>query len=383
MIQKLKIIVSLFISSVIWTQDCCEQAEIALDDCGGFGCYIPQCTEECMWEPMQCWGSTGYCWCVDENGVEIEGTSIPSWQGLPDCEEYIEECFDFNGIDFGACAMVLGVGLVNDECGYISGCDWTVDGVDYSNFLFESMQECEENCNPNNECNLTTDDILGPYYFEDAPFRNVIAHENEPGERLFISGIIKQNNCEDPISGSLIEIWQANDEGCYGIVEDCNTGNPDNDYFNLRGKFFSDENGNYFFESILPGYYDFRPSHVHIKITTPNEEVLISQLYFANDPYCENDTWCQDADDRIISLIENEFGLSGEIDLIINSSESGIILGDTNFDNLLNIQDIILLIGIILNNFNPSDSQIYSGDINSDNNIDILDIVQLANVILN
>ena len=95
------------------------------------------------------------------------------------------------------------------------------------------------------------------------------------------------------------------------------------------GIFFSDLNlsiTDYFFESILPGYYDFRPSHVHIKITTPNEEVLISQLYFANDPYCENDTWCQDADDRIISLIENEFGLSGEIDLIINSSESGIIL---------------------------------------------------------
>ena len=40
---------------------------------------------------MQCWGSTGYCWCVDEDGIELEGTSHPSSEGLPDCEEiYLE-----------------------------------------------------------------------------------------------------------------------------------------------------------------------------------------------------------------------------------------------------------------------------------------------------
>ena len=74
-------------------QDCCEAEEIATMNCGGLGCYIPQCTENCDWEPIQCWSSTGYCWCVDENGIEIEDTSIPSWQGFPDCEEYYE-CTD-------------------------------------------------------------------------------------------------------------------------------------------------------------------------------------------------------------------------------------------------------------------------------------------------
>ena len=151
---------------------------------------------------------------------------------------------------------------------------------------------------------------------------------------------VKQNDCEDSISGSLIEIWQANDEGCYGIVEDCDTGNPENDYFNLRGKFFSDENGNFTFESILPGYYGTRPRHIHIKVSTPDEEILVSQLYFGNDPYCENDEWCQDAEDRIILLEENESGLYGEIDLIINSTDNGIILGVVNFDSLIYVQDI-------------------------------------------
>ena len=248
------------------------------------------------------------------------------------------------------------------------------EGFDYFN------SECFEN---SNECSLTTDDILGPYYFEDAPFRSVIAHENEPGQRLFISGTVKQNDCEDSISGSLIEIWQANDEGCYGIVEDCDTGNPENDYFNLRGKFFSDSNGDYSFESILPGYYGSRPRHIHIKITTPNGEVLVSQLYFENDPYCENDQWCQDADDRTISLVENEFGLFGSLDLIMDSLENGIILGDLNNDEIINIQDIVLLVGAIIDDSNINDFQIYSGDLNADNNIDVLDIVQLVNIILN
>jgi protocatechuate 3,4-dioxygenase beta subunit len=234
-----------------------------------------------------------------------------------------------------------------------------------------------------NECNLTTEDILGPYYFEDAPFRSVIAHVDEPGQRLYISGNVKQNDCENSISGSLIEIWQANDEGCYGIVEDCDTGNPENDYFNLRGKFFSDINGDYTFESILPGYYGTRPRHLHIKITTPDDEVLVSQLYFENDPYCENDPWCQDADDRIISLEENEFGLYGDIDLIMNSLEDGIMLGDLNFDSLINILDVVLLVEIVIDEFPLNDFQVYSGDLNNDNIFNVLDIVQLVNIILN
>jgi len=67
--------------------DCCNSVELAEENCGGLGCFIPQCTNDCEWEPMQCWPSTGYCWCVNEFGTEIEGTSQPAWQGYPDCEE--------------------------------------------------------------------------------------------------------------------------------------------------------------------------------------------------------------------------------------------------------------------------------------------------------
>ena len=42
--------------------------------------------------------------------------------------------------------MVLGFGLQNDECSYISGCDWILNGIDYSELFFDSIDECEETC---------------------------------------------------------------------------------------------------------------------------------------------------------------------------------------------------------------------------------------------
>ena len=54
-----------------------------------------------------------------------------------------------------------------------------------------------------------------------------------------------------------------------------------------------------------------------------------------------------------------------------------------NFDNLLNIQDIVSLVGMILNNSISNDFQMFSGDVNSDNSLNVLDIVQLVNIILN
>ncbi|XP_051275559.1 CD74 molecule, major histocompatibility complex, class II invariant chain a [Dicentrarchus labrax] len=47
------------------------------------GSYKPQCDEQGRYKPMQCWHATGYCWCVDETGTAIEGTTM---RGRPDCQ---------------------------------------------------------------------------------------------------------------------------------------------------------------------------------------------------------------------------------------------------------------------------------------------------------
>ncbi|XP_040824025.1 nidogen-1 [Ochotona curzoniae] len=38
------------------------------------GLFVPECDEHGHYVPTQCHGSTGYCWCVDRDGREIEGT---------------------------------------------------------------------------------------------------------------------------------------------------------------------------------------------------------------------------------------------------------------------------------------------------------------------
>ena len=42
--------------------------------------------------------------------------------------------------------MVLGIGWNGNECVLISGCGWVVDGVDYSPYFFETMDECVAEC---------------------------------------------------------------------------------------------------------------------------------------------------------------------------------------------------------------------------------------------
>lgn len=62
-----------------------------------------------------------------------------------ECTEVVE-CIDLAGIDFGLCDMVLGVGLLNGTCTFMSGCGWIVDEVDYSPYFFQEMDECQMEC---------------------------------------------------------------------------------------------------------------------------------------------------------------------------------------------------------------------------------------------
>ena len=49
---------------------------------GQTGFFIPTCDENGDFSPVQCYGSTGYCWCAQRDGTEIEGTHI---RGEPSC----------------------------------------------------------------------------------------------------------------------------------------------------------------------------------------------------------------------------------------------------------------------------------------------------------
>lgn len=60
---------------------CQREREVALGSVGTFfpreirvSHFIPQCDEHGNYIPTQCHSSSGYCWCVDRDGNEIDGT---------------------------------------------------------------------------------------------------------------------------------------------------------------------------------------------------------------------------------------------------------------------------------------------------------------------
>ncbi|KAL8181768.1 UNVERIFIED_CONTAM: hypothetical protein K2H54_027295, partial [Gekko kuhli] len=51
----------------------------------GFRPYVPQCDGLGNWEPVQCYDSSGHCWCVDERGRYVSNSLVMRSAQLPQC----------------------------------------------------------------------------------------------------------------------------------------------------------------------------------------------------------------------------------------------------------------------------------------------------------
>ncbi|NQX90953.1 MAG: T9SS type A sorting domain-containing protein [Flavobacteriales bacterium] len=97
----------------------------------------------------QCQSISGCDYIV--NGVDY---SPSFFENEDDCQACLEnnDCEDLGGIDFGLCQLALGVALVDGSCQSLSGCGYIVNGVDYSPYFYESFDECEMACSSDPEC---------------------------------------------------------------------------------------------------------------------------------------------------------------------------------------------------------------------------------------
>ena len=101
-------------------------------DCFADPCLVSECSS---YPDAECVANyCGNCW-----------ADYYLYGELIDCDSSTD-CVDLTEIDFGLCAMVLGIGWVNDNCVYVSGCDWVADSVDYTDAFFNSMDDCIETC---------------------------------------------------------------------------------------------------------------------------------------------------------------------------------------------------------------------------------------------
>jgi protocatechuate 3,4-dioxygenase beta subunit len=120
--------------------------------------------------------------------------------------------------------------------------------------------------------NVTIAQTEGPYYTPDTPERTSFIEPDMNGTKLVVSGYVLSTDCT-PIPRALLDFWHCDDAGVY-----------DNVGYRLRGHQFTDENGRYALETILPAVYSGRTRHIHVKAQAPNQPVLTSQLYFPGEP---------------------------------------------------------------------------------------------------
>lgn len=116
-------------------------------------------------------------------------------------------------------------------------------------------------------------------------------HAGEPlGEHIRVWGRVLDER-DRPITGTLVEIWQANASGRYIHVNDQHDA-PLDPNFTGAGRALTDEQGYYHFLTIKPGpypwgnHYDaWRPAHVHFSLFGPCIVTrLVTQMYFPGDP---------------------------------------------------------------------------------------------------
>jgi len=128
-------------------------------------------------------------------------------------------------------------------------------------------------------CNgvATLSQTEGPFYKPNSPERTSLREPGISGTPLTVTGYVLSTTCQ-PIAHALLDFWQADSNGNY-----------DNTGFRLRGHQYTDNQGRYSLDTIVPGEYTGRTRHIHVKVEAPGRPVLTTQLYFPGEARNDSD----------------------------------------------------------------------------------------------
>ena len=189
----------------------------------------------------------------------------------------------------------------------------------------------------------TETELTGPAYGASAvePFDADLTrqHAGEPlGQRIVLEGRVLGSDGK-PLSGQLIEIWQANAAGRYHHSVDTHDA-PLDPNFSGAGRCLTDDDGRYRFVTIRPGIYPWgnhpnawRPAHIHFSLFgRAFTERLVTQMYFPDDPLFPfdpifNSVRDERARERLVSefdmtLTEPDWALGFRWDIVVGGREA-------------------------------------------------------------
>ena len=146
--------------------------------------------------------------------------------------------------------------------------------------------------------------VLGPFYVGEhkAMPHGADISPDLAGERMFVQGRVTDLSGK-PLANVPVDVWHADDDGWY----DSQKPNYEAEGPSSRGRFITDDDGRFYFRTILPCSYPIptdgpvgqmildlrrhpmRPAHVHFLVNARGHEPLVTHVFVEGDKYIDSD----------------------------------------------------------------------------------------------
>jgi len=205
--------------------------------------------------------------------VEEVGLSQQEWERAVDYLTRVGQACDEVRQEFILLSDVLGVSMLVDEI------------------------------NHGTPAGATESTVLGPFHVVDSPPRALgddISLDGV-GDPVVVAGRVRDLEGR-PVPGASLDVWQASADGFYDVQQ------PDlQPERNLRGLFTADDEGRYWFRTVLPKWYPIpddgpvgdllaatgrhpnRPAHVHVIAGAAGHAPLTTHVFLAGSPWLDSD----------------------------------------------------------------------------------------------
>lgn len=175
------------------------------------------------------------------------------------------------------------------------------------------------------ELALTPSQTEGPFYPVELPAETdndltiVAGGASAGGLVVALDGIVTDPT-GTPLGGIDVEIWQTDENGAYLHPDDPRLELRD-PAFQSYGRVTTDAAGRYSFLTVVPGVYESRPAHIHVKVNDGDRELLTSQIYFRGDDLSGDPVSGTVADDELdlltTDLLPDGEGFTATHDLVV------------------------------------------------------------------
>lgn len=180
-------------------------------------------------------------------------------------------------------------------------------------------------------------DVAGEYVRED------ITEDQEGVDIVLDYQVIDVDTCE-PVPDVYVEIWHCNATGVYsGIVASGNGDSSDETNIDktwLRGIQLSDDSGVAEFESVFPGHYTSRATHIHVMVHTNATLLANSTLGATNYASHVGQTFF---DQSLITDVELQAPYNTNTQVLTTNAEDSILSEEAATDDVDPLMEYTLL----------------------------------------